>query len=183
MSVEWKQDGEDWVWVSRDRGFGGAVVEALRVKGDGSGQLVFQGNPLVDQLLIAKAVIPTASVKTLHATPVQVIPKPPAGYFIEIVSMSAELVFVSAGYDAVAATDYLELRYTDASGALLVQTVSPVGLGDAVANANQIINPANGYIAINAKVVAYIAGTEWYAAAGDSPLHLEIAYRLRKLAI
>jgi len=37
MSVKQIQSGEDWVFLSEDRSFGGKLVEALRVKGDGSG--------------------------------------------------------------------------------------------------------------------------------------------------
>lgn len=184
MSVEWKQDGEDWIWVSRDRGFGGAVTEALRVAGDGSGTLSIAGKPVVSQTLQAKAVILSAAVKTLHGTPVQVIPAPPAGTYIEIISMHARLQFNTAAYDAVAAGDFLELRYTDGSGALLTATVSPVGFGDAVATADVLITPAaSGVIPINAKVVAFIAATEWFGAAGDGDLHLDILYRVRPLAI
>lgn len=185
MSVEQKQDGEDLIWVARDRSFGGKTVEVLRVGGDANNpQVKHFGNPVVSPTLQAKATIATAAVKTLHATPVQVIPAPPAGKYIEIVSVHAELVYGTAGYDGVDATDYLELRYTNGSGALLTATVSPAGFGDATANAHVTLTPASsGWIPANAKVVAYIAGSEWYTAAGDSALRFDILYRLRDLAL
>jgi hypothetical protein len=182
MSVEWKQDGEDWVWIARDRSFGGAIVEMLRVPGTPGALVSIAGNPVVAPVLRATAVLLAAAVKTLHATPVQVLPAPPANTYIEVVSMHAYLKFGSAGYDSVAATDYLELRYTDGSGALLVQAVSPAGFGDATSDAHLLLEPAASWAPANAKVVAYIAGSEWYAAAGDSDLHLDILYRIRPLA-
>lgn len=184
MSVEQKQDGEDLVFVARDRSYAsGAPVEVLRIPGSPSGVLSISGVP-AQQVYEAKAVILSAAVKTLHGTPVQVIPAPPAGTYIEIVSMHARLVFNSAAYDGVAAGDFLELRYTDGSGALLTATVSPVGFADAVATADVTIAPASsGWIPLNAKVMAFVAATEWFAAAGDGDLHLDILYRIRPLAI
>lgn len=142
---------------------------------------VAAGTPTV---MRADVVLASAAVKTLHATPVQVIAAPGAGKFIEIISMHAYLKFGTAAYDGVAATDFLELRHTDGSGALLTQTVDPTGFGNAAADAHVLILPASGIVPLdNGKVVAFIAGTEWFAAAGDSALHLEILYRIRKTAI
>jgi hypothetical protein len=121
-------------------------------------------------------------VKALHATPVEVIAQPSAGTYIEVVSVHAFLDFNSVAYDAVGATDYLQLRYTDGSGALLTQNVSPAGFGDASADAYLLLNPAASYAPLRAAVMAYIAGGEWYAAAGNSPVNLVVLYRKRTLA-
>jgi len=177
-----KQEGEDIVYMGGSREFGSAQVEVMRLKGDGSGVSISGVDSI--PLYKAKAVILSAAVKTLNATAVEVIPAPPSGKFIEIVSAHAMLKFNSAGYDAVGAGDVLELRYTDSSGALLNATVSPVGFADAVADAHDMLHhAASGWAPLNAKVVAHIAVGEWYAAAGDGDLHLEILYRLRDLAI
>jgi hypothetical protein len=42
--IDQKQVGEDLVFVSRDRAFGGKVVEALRIKGGGDGSVIVGGN-------------------------------------------------------------------------------------------------------------------------------------------
>lgn len=137
-----------------------------------------------DALLTATKTIAFAAVRTLHATPVELIAIPAdATKYIEIVSVHAMLVYGTAGYDSVAATDYLELRYTDANGSLLVGDITPASFGDATADDHMVLVPGARSLPKNANVVAYIAGTEWYAAAGDSALKFNVKYRLRTLAL
>jgi hypothetical protein len=140
---------------------------------------------MTSQVKIATKTIANAALKTLHATPVEVIATPGSGKFLEIVSVHANLVYATAAFDDVGASEFLELRHTNGSGALLTQTTGCAqGFGDASADAHLLIQPATGIVPVdNANVVAYIAGGEWYAAAGGSALHLEVLYRVRTTAI
>jgi hypothetical protein len=74
----------------------------------------------------------------------------------------------------------IHLKYTDGSGSILVQSVDPVVFATATADAHLSISAAATSIPLNAKVVAFLAGA-W--ATGDSPITLEVLYRLRDLAI
>lgn len=173
--------GNDVVIERADRQFGGEREELFKADGE-SGDVSVKGVKLngAAAVLVAKKKLTAAQVVALAATPVEVIGKPAAGKFIEIISVHAWLDFASAAYDAVAATDYLQLRYTNASGAKLLQDIDPSGFGDAVADAHLVIGHADSLVPLNAKVVASLAGS-WYTAAGDSPIVLEVLYRLRDL--
>lgn len=130
--------------------------------------------------------IATAAVKTLNATPVSIIPAPGAGLFIEIVSIHAWLVYGTAGYDAVGASDDLAFKYTNASGAKVVTDIEATGFGDATSDQHRVTYPTNGAANMtpvaNAAVVAHILTGEWFASAGDSSLKIEATYRIRSLA-
>lgn len=129
-------------------------------------------------IFTAEATLTAAQVQALNATAVEVIAAPGAGKYIEFLGGEAFLDFESVGYDAVAATDYLSLRYTNASGAIVTANVSPAGFGDASADAHMKLAPASHVITQNAALVAHIQGGEWYSAAGDSPIVLRIQYRI-----
>ncbi len=55
---------------------------------------------LADQLLEASLTIPVASVLTLNGTPLTIVAAPGAGKYIEVVSASSCMTFVSAAYAA-----------------------------------------------------------------------------------
>ncbi len=133
-------------------------------------------------------VIANAALKTLNATPVTAVPAPAAGFYNELVSVHARIVFAGAAFDAVGATDFLELRYTNAAGLLLTQNVNPVGFADQASTQSRLVPLANATAAFltpaaAAAIVAHIATGEWFGAAGGGELHLDILFRTRTLAV
>jgi len=148
------------------------LLPFLIAQAGGFGELVTQ-RQLVE--------IPNASLKVLNATPFEVIPAPPSTHFIEFLGVHCKLKFAVAAFDGVAAGDLFELRYTNAAGLLLNQTASPVGFANASADAHVTYLPVGTTTPISANVVAHLAATEWFTAAGGGSLLLSIAYRLRPL--
>lgn len=123
--------------------------------------------------------IANAAVRTLNATPVEVIPAPGAGKYIEIISATYWFKYTAPAFDAVGASDNLVLKYTDASGAELTGVVAGVGFGDATADKQALRNGVDFVPVANAAVVAHIKTGEWYAAAGGGALSIEVEYRIR----
>lgn len=139
-------------------------------------------------LISTTATIANAALKTLNATPVTVVSAPAAGKYIEVVSCLARMIYATAAFDSVGATEYLELRYTDATGQIITQNVSPAGFADQSSTQQRLLPLATGAAALvnpvaAAVVVAHIATGEWYSAAGGGSLKLQILYRVRTLAI
>ena len=124
--------------------------------------------------------IPFASVRTLSATPYELIAAPGATKFIEVLSIHWWLDYGTATYDAAAAGDILTAKYTNAAGAAVVDGVAGDAIGAAVADYHTNVLAVPEVIPVaNAAIVASVAVGEWYAAAGDSPLKAEIMYRVR----
>lgn len=160
--VVWCNDSAAWAVLKR-----GAVEPA----GEG-------------QILTATGTIAMAAVRTLNATPVTVIAAPAAGKFIEVLRCHWFLDFATAAYDAAAAGDTLNLKYTDASGAAVVDAVAGNAIGSAAADYHTLVIAVPEVIPVVATpIVAHIASGEWYSAAGDSPLKYCIDYRVRTLAL
>ncbi len=124
--------------------------------------------------------IATAAVKTLNATPVQLVAAPGAGKYIEAVSIHWWLDFATVGYDAAAVGDTLEAKYTNGAGAAVVDAVAGNAIGAAAADYHVTVQAVPEVIPVaNAAIVAHINVGEWFAAAGDSPLKAEVFYRVR----
>lgn len=127
--------------------------------------------------------IAAADVKTLNATAVEIVPAPAAGYFIDVISVHWFLDFATAAYDAAAAGDTLVARYTDAAGAIATDAVAGDTIGAAAADYHVTVRPIIECIPVtDAALVAHITTGEWFAAAGDSPLKVEVLYRVRPFA-
>ena len=140
---------------------------------------------LNDEVGIQSAVvtIPFASVRTLNATPVDIIAAPAAGYAIVPIFAQFFLDFGTAGYDSVGSSDDLVLRYTNASGNVIM-TVESTGFLNATADATAFGFPPASFVATSAaKVVAHILTGEIYSAAGDSPLLVRVWYRVLPVAL
>jgi len=129
------------------------------------------------------------SVGQLFAAPVQLVAAPGANLFIELISAHVFYDFAAAAYDGVAAGEDLVISYTNAAG-VEVARMETTGVLDAVADEHRLLyaqTPALGTATTiepveNAALVAHIlVGSPW-AAAGDSPLIIEVYYRLRDLA-
>ncbi len=129
-------------------------------------------------LMIKKDIL-NAAVRTLNATPVEVIPAPGAGKYIEIISATYWFKYTAPAFDGVGASDNLVLKYTDASGAELTAVVAGVGFGDATADKQALRTGIDFAPVANAPVVAHIKTGEWYAAAGGGAVSIEVEYRIR----
>lgn len=129
--------------------------------------------------------IPYAQVRTLNATPVEIIPAPAAGYYHEVVSCHWFLDYGTAAYDAAAAGDALVLKYTDAAGAEVVTQVPGNTIGASGADYHTLVQAVQGPLipAVAAAIVAHILVGEWFGAAGNSPLKCEVIYRTRLLGL
>jgi len=127
--------------------------------------------------------IATGDVATMNATPVEVIAAPAAGKAHIVESCRWFLDYATTAYDAAAAGDTLVLKYTDGSGAAVVDAVAGDAIGAASADYHTIVRPVAELIPVAAAaVVAHINTGEWYGAAGDSPLKAQVVYRTVTLA-
>jgi len=131
-----------------------------------------------DGIRVTEVTIATAAVKTLNATPVDVIPAPGAGYGIQLLGVEVFLDYATTAYDGIAAGEDLTLKYTNGSGAVLA-TVETTGFLDASADALAWAPGVAATIAANAKVVAHMLAGE--IATGDSPITIRAKWR--KVAI
>ncbi len=131
-------------------------------------------------LVVKQGTIATGDVATMNATPVEMIAAPGAGFYIDVQSIHWFLDFAGVAYDAAAAGDTLEAKYTDGAGAAVCDAVAGDAIGAAAADYHTKVAPVAEVIPVeNAAIVAHINTGEWYAAAGDSPLKYEIRYVVR----
>lgn len=138
---------------------------------------------LVDETRLIRRVttIPFASVRTLNATPVSVVPAPGAGFFNDVESVRVMLDYGSAAYDAVAGSgEDLAFKYTNASGSKVTGDIAGSGFGDATSDQQRLARGVAVTPVSNAAIVAHILAGEWYSAAGNSPLLVEVFYRVRR---
>jgi len=138
---------------------------------------------LDDEVLqIASGTIANAAVRTLNATPVELIAAPGAGKMILVHRAVWQLDYATAGFDAAAAGDTLVARYNDSNGAICVATTPGDTFGGATADtisvvggvATAVVGAATGRV--NQAVVAHINTGEWYAAAGGSAIKWKLFY-------
>lgn len=124
----------------------------------------------------ADVLIATAAVKTLNATPVQLVAAPTAGSFLELLAIYIFLEYATTAYDGIAAGEDLTVKYTDASGGIAA-TIEATGFLDATADALAIGRPAiTGVRAVqDAALVLHMLTGE--IATGDSPLKIRTVYR------
>jgi len=118
------------------------------------------------------------NVGDLATTPVQVVAAPAAGSIIQVISCFWSLNFDTAAYDGAAT---MQLRYTNGAGAAILGTAVPAAdLITSAADALVSSLPADNVImdaAVAAPVVAD-ASVDPFAAAGDSPLTVQVFYRI-----
>lgn len=137
----------------------------------------------VGVLKSADTLIATAAVKTLNASPVEVVPAPGAGYYVEFVGAYVFLDYATTAYSAPASGADLAFKYTDGSGDVVSGTLETTGFINASADALAIVGKVNAEAigVANAKIVLHnLSSTEY--AAGDSPLKVRVLYRLIRTA-
>lgn len=130
--------------------------------------------------------IAAAAVRTMNATPVELVAAPGSGFALEFLRAEVFMDYGTAAYDAVGAGDDLEIRYTNGSGTL-VGAVETTGFLDQTADQLRMIYPqtalGTGRFELtptaNAALVARFATGEIYSAAGDSPLYVKTWTRTR----
>ena len=129
----------------------------------------------------ANVTILAAAVATLSATPVSLIAAPGAGLYIDVHRAHWMLKHNGVDYDAAGADEDLAMSYTDASGDLVVNSVDHLGFGNASADAHAVVFGIDCVPVANAAIVAHLLSGEWYGAAGDGDLHVQIDYTIRSL--
>lgn len=139
----------------------------------------FPSNPTDVQS--ATVTIATAAVKTLNATPVELVPAPGAGYANVLIGALAFLDYNSAAYDGVASGEDLAIKYTDGSG-LQVAAFETTGFLDQTSDQIRYVAPtvqtsnAGQTIVANAALVAHMLTGE--IATGNSPVKIRCYYRV-----
>lgn len=134
----------------------------------------------------AQVTIATASVLLLNTTPVTLVAAPGAGKFLELVSAHFWLDYNTVAYNGIAADEDLEIRYTNGSGQE-VASVEATGFLDATADAHALAKPASAAVGTaeliqpvaNAALVLFMSTGN--IATGNSPLKVEVFYRIRDL--
>lgn len=162
---------------------GGAVNEIgsilLRSEAASGSVYSFPSNPT--DIQAATVTIATAAVKTLNATPVELVPAPGAGYANVLIGALAFLDYNSAAYDGIAAGEDLAIKYTNGSGqqvaafeatGFLDQTADQIRYVDATVQTTT----AGQTIVENAALVAHMLTGE--IATGNSPVKIRCYYRV-----
>ena len=160
------------------------VLGLLSLDTVGSSQYGY--NP--EGIITATGTLTAAQIRTLNATPVEILAAPAAGYAIAPVDMQFHLDYNSNVYDSVGAGEDLQIQY--ATGG------TRIGLADCDASAN-CINPGgaaddHGWVymeqtrgrpllaatAVNITILSAEWATTDDDSDGDSPIHWKIRYRL-----
>lgn len=114
----------------------------------------------------------SAQILALNSTPVTLVPAPGAGKYIEVLRVSAKLVFNSVAYTGANA---LEIRYTDGSGAKATSDLAAALINAAATRRDSATAAAVTQVA-NAPVVAAVPSAN--PGAGDSTMVVDVLYRV-----
>lgn len=127
----------------------------------------------------ASGTIAAAALRTLNATPVEMVAAPGATKYIKPLWVHWFLDYGGVQMDAAAAGDTLVARYTDGSGAACVDAVAGDTIGGAVADYHTTVLSVPEVVpVVNAAIMAHVNTGEWYAAAGTSELKYVIYYQV-----
>lgn len=127
----------------------------------------------------ATGTIGAAALRTLNATPVEMIAAPAAGKYIKVLWVHWFLDYGGVAMDAAAAGDTLEAKYTNGAGAAVVDAVAGNAIGAAAADYHTTVLAVPEVIPVAAAaIVAHINVGEWYAAAGTSELKFVAYYQV-----
>lgn len=129
----------------------------------------------MDRNFIRKnAVITSAQVLALNATPVTVLPAPGAGKYY-IIEEFEIIKPAGTAYAGIATGEDLSLKYTDASGAVC-GTAEMTGFADSTSTTVTFAKGASVIPVVNAAIVAHMLTGE--ITTGTSPFYLKIFYRI-----
>jgi hypothetical protein len=131
----------------------------------------------------ATGTITTAQVLALNATPIELVPAPGAGYYVEVVNVHLWLDYNSAAYNGVAAGEDIAIKYDDASGTIIA-SVETTGFIDQTNDEHRVLAPTGTALHAsipegNQPIVIHLLAGE--VATGNSPIKFEILYRVRSL--
>jgi len=162
-----------------------AITEAsARVPFHKSGPVELQQHHQVP-VYKARGTIATASVLTLNATPVALVPAPGSGKIIVPKSLHLWYDYNSAAYAAIAAGEDLIVSYTNGSGEEVAR-VETTGFLDQTADEHRFVNCKAGVDAVadfepvaNAALVLSLLSGE--ITTGNSPIKFEVIYEIRDL--
>jgi hypothetical protein len=129
------------------------------------------------QIKSADVTIATAAVKTLNATPVNLVEAPGAGYALIFLGAIISVDFNSAAYDGVAAGEDLSVKYTGAAG-LEIGSLEATGFIDQATDQMRYIPPkavAGITPVANSPIVLHMLVGE--IATGDSAVKVRTYYR------
>jgi hypothetical protein len=118
--------------------------------------------------------ISTADLKTLNATPIEILPSPGPGKYIEVKRFELFLDYGTAAYTAVDAGKDLSLGYTSAGELIQIETT---GFLDQSSDQRRCSHhPDTHPVGVDEAVLLSMLVGE--VATGDSPLKLSIDYRI-----
>lgn len=128
----------------------------------------------------ATTTVNNAAVRTMNATPVEIIPAPGSGKAIVDVRVNVKYVYATAAFDSVGSSDDMEIRYTDGSGAKVANDIETTGFLDQSSDQYRMSGPVLTSMTpvANAAVVARFATGEVYSAAGGGSLVVQAFYRV-----
>lgn len=157
--------------------FTGATVEAL---------LAELGATRVRRALVT---VTAAQLRALRATPQTLVAAPGSGKYLELVSAHLWLDFGTVAHDGPAnAGDDLGIRYTNGSGQV-VATQEATGFVNGASDQHRELKAGAAPVATatdvvpvtNAALVLHNVGAAEYTGTGDSPVKVEVLYRVRTL--
>lgn len=126
-------------------------------------------------ILEASLTIPTASVLTLNATPLTIVAAPGSGKYIEVISASATMTFVSAAY---ATNTTLQLINEGATIAQAQNTGILIGTVTKNTKFNNIVTVAAGSTQIITNTALQVNVATGNPTLGDSNIVVKVAYRI-----
>lgn len=125
--------------------------------------------------LTATVTIPTASVLTLNATPITIVAAPGAGKYIEVISATAQMTFVSAAY---ATNTTLRLICDGASVAQLQDTAILISTVTKNTKFKDVTSATAGQTQIIANAALEVDVATGDPTLGDSDLTVIVVYRI-----
>jgi len=133
------------------------------------------------RLYKAQATIPggtgAGKAGSLNSTPVEVVASPGAGKMLQVVAIHYWLDYESAAYDTAGNVYPVHTGF----GSALSDAVSGSGFNTATSDQHRLGTARTGTVPQEATGISITTTANWYAAAGDSPLKIEVLYRIRTL--
>lgn len=127
------------------------------------------------EYLQASLTIPTASVLTLNATPLTIVAAPGAGKYIEVISASSSITFVSAAY---AANTTLQLICTGADVAQLQDTSVLISTVTKNTKFREVTPATAGQTQIITNTALQVKVGTGNPTTGDSNIIVKVIYRI-----
>lgn len=162
-----------------------AVIPGTSVAGQA---LVLDSNSEINDVGVIKSqdtIIATAAVLALFTTPIQVLPAPATGVYIEFLGAYVFLDYAGTAYAADAGED-LCIKYTDASGDIVSTSIDGEefeATADALFQMTPVPTAPNIVTHLSATaLVAHVLVGNWVT--GTSPLKIRVLYReIRKASL